>query len=311
MNDSQPSRLRILLVEDNPGDARLVRETLLAAGGGYEVEWVDCVSAARERLAQQTYDLVIVDLLLPPESRGIVSFRRIHEQAPLIPKLVLTSLNDEGLAVEAVQAGAQDYLFKGFIDGPSLVRAVKYALERHKLVTELRALSLTDELTGLNNRRGFFFLAQQELKVARRTGRGGLLVFVDLDGMKRINDANGHQEGDRALVETSRILRETFRESDIIARLGGDEFTVLTVSADEDDADAIKARIAQAVARHNGRPDRSYLLTLSCGIARFDPAGSDTLEDLLARADAALYAEKRNRPEAADATPGDGELPVT
>jgi len=295
MKDISARRIKILLVEDNPGDARLVREALAAAGDEYNLDWVDRVSGAEERLAREQYDLVIVDLLLPPETRGILSFRRVHEQAPLIPKLVLTSLNDEALAVEAVQAGAQDYLFKGLIDGPSLIRAITYALERDRLVTELRALSLRDELTGLNNRRGFFFLAEQELKVARRTGRGCLLVFVDLDGMKQINDSNGHQEGDRALVGAAAILRETFRESDIIARLGGDEFTVLTIAAGEDSAAAVQERLRQAVTRHNARPDRSYALTLSCGVAQFDPTGAETLEDLLARADASLYEEKKNR----------------
>jgi len=302
MNDDAERPIRILLLEDNPGDARLVREALADAHGRYELTWADRLSVGLEKATAEEYDLLIVDLLMPPESRGIITFTRVHAQAPLVPKLVLTSWDDEELAVKAVQAGAQDYLIKSQIDGPGLLRAIRHALERYRLVTELRELSLRDELTGLHNRRGFFLLAEQQLKVAKRTRQNLLLFYVDLDGMKRVNDTYGHLEGDRALAEAAAVLRDTFRESDILARLGGDEFAVLSIAASDQSAAGIRARLDRAVRAHNRGRERPYKLSLSAGMARFDAtADADAaLEELMARADAELYERKRERQNGGD-----------
>ncbi|MCX7766224.1 MAG: diguanylate cyclase, partial [Candidatus Sumerlaeia bacterium] len=123
--------------------------------------------------------------------------------------------------------------------------------ERKWLEEELRALSLNDALTGLYNRRGFFTLAEQQLKIAQRTRQGLLLMFADLDGLKWINDHLGHQEGDRALVTVAKILKECFRSSDIIARLGGDEFAVLAVASRKEGTATILERLQKKIAEYN------------------------------------------------------------
>ena len=153
---------------------------------------------------------------------------------------------------------------------PTIIVNARDLTERHRLQAELRRMSVTDDLTGLNNRRGFFMLAEQEMKLARRLKKDLLLVFVDLDDFKSINDTHGHHVGDQALAETADILRTTFRESDVLARLGGDEFVALAMFSPEETDDVIETRLHQTLAEHNGRAGRRYALSISTGMARFD-----------------------------------------
>jgi len=145
----------------------------------------------------------------------------------------------------------------------------------------LRTAALTDELTGLKNRRGFIALGDHQLKVARRTGCDVLVLYADLDGFKRINDTFGHAEGDRALREVADVLRNTFRDTDVIARLGGDEFTVMLTGGDRSTADTVKERVRTALDARNALPGRAYPLALSIGVARFDRDRAMSLDDLL------------------------------
>lgn len=160
---------------------------------------------------------------------------------------------------------------------------------------QLRALSLVDELTGLYNRRGFLTLATQQLKLCDRTMRPALVVFVDLDGMKRINDELGHEFGDQALIETANILRHCFRYSDVVSRLGGDEFVALAIDAAEDTADTIQRRLYEKLTEVNLKPDRAFELQFSIGMAPYDPSRAEMVEEVLARADSLMYEQKRAR----------------
>ena len=163
-------------------------------------------------------------------------------------------------ATEAVRKGAQDYLIKGNVDGALLVRSIRYAVERKRAEEAIRALSLEDELTGLANRRGFFTLAEQQLKVARRTKTGLFLLFADVDGLKATNDRFGHAEGDRLIRDAARILRATFRDSDIVARIGGDEFVVLMIQTDDTAPAQFLARLAAEIERRNAGEKRVSLV---------------------------------------------------
>lgn len=160
---------------------------------------------------------------------------------------------------------------------------------------QLRALSLVDELTGLYNRRGFLTLATQQLKLCDRSMRTAMVVFVDLDGMKRINDQLGHEYGDQALIETASVLRQCFRYSDVVARLGGDEFVVLAVEADPPTAELVTERLYEKLDEMNQKPDRAFQLQFSVGIAPYDPTKSEMVEEVLARADNLMYESKRER----------------
>lgn len=174
--------------------------------------------------------------------------------------------------------------------------------ERIKTEAEVRRLSLTDELTGLYNRRGFLLLGEQQLRIARRTNTAGWLVFADLDGLKKVNDAFGHEAGDEMIIETARLLRENFRETDVIGRLGGDEFVVFAISPD-DRSETIRARLQAAINRLNRAHAHRYQLSMSIGIVQCEPQAADPMAELLVQADEAMYCEKH-------AKRGEEHLPV-
>lgn len=157
---------------------------------------------------------------------------------------------------------------------------------------EFRKLSLTDELTGLYNRRGFLTVAIQQLKMASRFNGEICLLYIDLDDLKLINDRFGHKEGDVALIETSNVLRRTFRESDIIARIGGDEFAVLAIGT-TDSCNNLAARLEENLKDVNSIIDRGYTLSLSIGTAYCNPQNPSSIEELLIQADKAMYEKKR------------------
>ena len=159
-----------------------------------------------------------------------------------------------------------------------------------RMAEQLRDQSWEDELTGLKNRRGFLATAEPRLALAKRTRAEVSLVFVDLNGMKGINDRFGHAEGDQALRKTASLLTRAIRESDIPARLGGDEFVMLLWGGEEAEA-AVRQRLAALLAE---QPPGPYRLSFSVGVARFDPANPVTIQQLLARADAAMYKAKRS-----------------
>ena len=175
-----------------------------------------------------------------------------------------------------------------------LMRAVRCAAKQYMLQEELGNLALTDELTGLYNRRGFMALAERQLKIGRRSGRGMLLFVMDVDRLKQINDSFGHLQGDRVLKRTAEVLEETFRDSDVLARLGGDEFAVLAVEASGHSEATIKTRLFECL-KSISAEQHGYEISLSVGVARFDPRNRTSIEELMVKADRAMYEQKRRR----------------
>lgn len=171
---------------------------------------------------------------------------------------------------------------------------------------ELIALRLAtmDELTSLSNRRGFETLAAHALGLCRRLGKRAVLLFVDLDGFKPINDRFGHAEGDRALASFAKILKETFRDSDVVARLGGDEFAVLATNVGIDELGPALARMRQSVDAHNRTAQRGYDLRYSVGAVEFDATRHGDVAALIAEADAMMYEQKRRRAAAPGSSQG-------
>ncbi len=165
--------------------------------------------------------------------------------------------------------------------------------KRKMMEQEIREMSITDQLTELYNRRGFLTLAEQQLKSAKRSKKRMTLLFLDSDGLKSINDALGHEEGDKALNDTADILRQTFRESDIIARIGGDEFAVLAVDSADMNSEIITLRLQQNVDNFNAKKYRQYNISLSWGSAIYDPDSALSLNKLMSLADELMYAQKR------------------
>ena len=165
--------------------------------------------------------------------------------------------------------------------------------ERKIFEEKLKTLSITDDLTGLLNRRGFFAMAERQLAIASCTGGRLYLIYADLDNMKWINDNKGHSVGDKALVETSRLLQETFRDGDIIARVGGDEFTILLSDHDEKSKQNVLDRFDSKLATYNSQKNREYELLISTGMVKHDSNSPCSLEELMSQADRLMYENKR------------------
>jgi diguanylate cyclase (GGDEF)-like protein len=293
--------ITVLLIEDNPIDVGVI-EAALAGASRYGRETFVSVGTRSlaeglARLRAGGVDVVLLDLHLP-DSHGLDTLSAVRGVTTEVPIVVQTAVADEDAALLALQGGAQDYLLKEEIDARSLARALRYAIERQRTQVALLSLSFTDELTGLHNRRGFTMLAQQELALLGRQKRNALLLFVDLDRFKEVNDTHGHLEGDAALVAVAELLRNTFRRSDIIGRVGGDEFLVLVADTRERSDDLILTRLRERVAAENASGRRPYALALSVGMAEATPETTGTapsLDALMAVADAALYEEKRRK----------------
>jgi diguanylate cyclase (GGDEF)-like protein len=181
----------------------------------------------------------------------------------------------------------------------TLAAAVTWRRQSEKalrsLSTEMEQLALSDELTGLRNRRGFLVLADQALRMARRAKVKCVLVFVDLDGLKRINDTRGHAAGDALIADAGRVLANVFRESDVVGRVGGDEFAVFALLDEHDGATAVNHRLRDEIDRFNAQAVPSMRLSMSVGIEEIAPSADIPLDTLLARADRAMYERKRRR----------------
>jgi diguanylate cyclase (GGDEF)-like protein len=164
---------------------------------------------------------------------------------------------------------------------------------RDDAVVALNTLSLTDVLTGLYNRRGFFVQAEHLHKVSRRRRAKSAVIFADIDGLKRVNDELGHDRGDAAIRDAAFVFRQAFRQADVVSRLGGDEFVAYTL--DDEHPGVILERIQANLDAFNLMEERPYVLSLSAGIVQCDPASDETLSDYLLQADERMYAQKRSR----------------
>jgi two-component system cell cycle response regulator len=285
--------IRILLVSKDR-EARRLRDLLESNGSKrFRVTHVQGIEPVAEFLAREGADVLLLDIG-PDQSRGRAIVHAAASAAPLVPTVILSESESESLAVESLQQGAQDFLAKGRLDRAVLARSLRYAIERHRLQRTLQSLSLIDDLTSLHNRRGFLALAGQQLRLILRKG-SALLVYLDLDDLKAINDTYGHLEGNRALIGTANILRACFRQSDIIARLGGDEFCVLMTNACKDSAQQVRKRLQQRIDFTNALSASRFRLSLSVGIADVPAVRQPPLEELLRLADALMYDQKRNK----------------
>ena len=291
----QQRPIKILLVESDREFMDELRERFSSVRQvDFVLEWAGELSGALAKLTQGGIDAILIDLDLP-DSTGMVTFERTYAFAPDVPIIVLTDEADEDIAIATVQGGAQDYMVKSEVEASTLARSVRHAIERHRLLSALRSLSLIDDLTGLYNRRGFSDLGEQYLKLAKRSGRGITMVYLDLDHFKTINDSLGHHVGDRALIRVADILKATFRRSDIIARLGGDEFGVLALEASGESSELLIQRLRERVVEFNHSGREPYQLSVSIGMARHENDMRIRLDELVAEADNAMYHEKHGK----------------
>src|SRR5579864_7992713 len=287
---SEPNR--ILLIEDNPGDALLVQLMLEEAGDPvFVLTHVGRIGDALEPVKSGSIDCALVDLSLP-DADGLEGVERLRELAPEVPMIVLTGRDDLDLAIAALQSGAQDYLIKGKVDSGLLMRAVRYAVERKRAEVALAFQALHDQLTGLPNRALFIDRLNQALASRGRRKTTVAVLFLDLDRLKVVNDSLGHSAGDEVIIEVARRVAGVLRPGDTVARFGGDEFLVLCQDlSGPDECIFIAKRLFEAVREPMDVAGAQIVLTASLGIA---VAGEpyETGDALIRSADAAMYRAK-------------------
>lgn len=284
--------VRVLVVEDNPGDARLIAEWLGSDPAVFEVEHVDNLAAALTRIDVGRTDVVLLDLGLP-DSTGIETLQCVRRAAPQLPVVVLSGSEDQGLAIRAVRAGAQDFLAKGLYTEELLRRSLRYSMERRRTEERLDFLATHDNLTGLANRNQLMENLRQAIAHSGRHKRYAALLILDIDNIGRINDTLGHSFGDEVIRSTAKRLGTCVRQGDTVARLGGDEFCVLLADlAHESDANVVAQKILQVMYQIFAIGQEELRMTVSIGGALCPQNGTEP-EALLKNADVALYRAKQ------------------
>ncbi len=285
--------IRILLVEDNPADARLLSEFLAEAENFYfDLVRVARLGDALRRLGTERFDVMLLDLSLP-DAQGLETVARAYKHGA--PIVVLTGSDDKDLAIRALREGAQDYLVKGQIETALLERSIRYAIERHRSEEMIEQYAYYDRLANLPNRNLLNDRLQQAILAARRENQLVALLIADLDRFKEVNDALGHQFGDLLLHQIGPRLKAKLRESDTVARLGGDEFAILLPSVESAGAAIeVAGKVLKALEEPFVIGGLNIDIEASIGISVFPEHGADA-DTLFKRADVAMYVAKETR----------------
>ncbi len=285
---------KILLIEDNEGDIRLLQELLMATHRDkFLVEPVRTLQEGMEKLESPEggYEAVLADLSLPDsDDVNIVSV--IQSYQPQMPIIVLTGRDSDELAIRVMQMGAQDYLVKGQGDGHLICRAIGYAIERKKSEQRLIGLTQYDSLTGLANRTLFRKQLNHALIRADKSKYPVALIFIDLDRFKNINDAFGYDAGDQLLKQVGQRLSTCTSDGDTIARLGGDQFTIVLEGTTSIDDGALMARkIIKIMIKPFDLEGQEVFVTPSIGITIYPHDGTEE-HNLMGNADTAMCRAK-------------------
>jgi diguanylate cyclase (GGDEF)-like protein len=312
--------MRILVVEDDEVDAMAVRRSLTRAGAGtFEVVDVNRLGDATAILSQHPFDCILLDLDLP-DSRGLATVLALINDDNSTAIVVLTGRDSQRLAIEAVAAGAQDYLSKDELGSGMLVRSITYAVARQALSVELRTRTMAlaeanerllraesrlrdlaehDTLTGVLTRRAFEICLGGELHHHRNAGGRFALFFCDLDGFKSVNDRLGHHAGDQVLVACVKRIRSCVRSADLVGRVGGDEFLLLCRDlSSEEQIERLAERLAARMSEPIDLDGRRIEVGVSIGIVVVGdgstevPEGPAGITTLVSQADVAMYAAK-------------------
>ena len=303
--DSADAKIKILVIENNMADAKLIKEFLSETSDGiYHIEYAGRLSEGIKKILENKFDAVLLDLNLP-DSEGLNTISGFILKDKNVPVIILTGLDDLSIATKSLNEGVQDYLVKGQFDGKTLKRSIKYAIERKKLEVEksqfeselnalknqYRFLSFHDSLTGLYNRIYF----DEELKKINsgiKRFKPITIISIDINNLKDVNDRDGHEQGDILIAETAKILSSVIRKTDILARIGGDEFCAILPKADRAIANKRKKELSEKIKAYNSQSEK-IKIDVAIGIASTQENESISIYDVIKRSDEGMYASKR------------------
>lgn len=289
-----PTMRKILMIDDDRLQFRITQGHFKNFQAEiYELEWAATFEDGLARLLAGGYAACLLDYQLGPKD-GLQLIREAIAAGCRTPIVFLTADTSSHVDIEAMNAGALDYLIKGEISPRSLERSLRYALKLGDTLEALRQLATRDQLTGILNRREFDRIMAEEAERSQRFGQPLALVMVDIDHFKAVNDTCGHQAGDAVLKEVAKILIAQLRSVDRVARFGGEEFALILVQTGQAAAGEVAQRVVEAVAANpvvlEGGP--TLKLTISAGVAVL-PNDVSRIDLLVGAADRSLYAAKR------------------
>jgi len=284
----------ILLVEDSASDVEIVRSLLDdSEEKHFRVTHALDIAIALLRLSECTFDVVLLDLSLPPDSRSLNGLFAIQNRVPTLPIIILTGHDDEALALKAVESGAQDYLLKDKSQSNTLKIAISYAIQRKRFEDNITRRANYDSLTGLANRMLFEHRLEMALARIQRSGQGIGVLFLDLDDFKHVNDTLGHAAGDLLLKEIAGRMVQCVRPYDTIARIGGDEFAILIEDIkDPYNCAAIAQKFIDVISKPMAMDMLRITVGVSIGIATYNPTDKAGPVSLIDQADTAMYRAK-------------------
>lgn len=287
--------MKILVIEDNPDDVFFLSEMLQHGNpqSNYyreklNITHADCLKKALLILTKRKFDIIFIDLMLP-DSEGPIAVRKIYKVAPSIPIIVLSGYINKEISQKTIKEGAQDCLIKGHIDFEIVTRSIFYAIERKKADEQLKKMAFYDQVTGLSNYTHLIMRLDAMLKHAQRNKENVIILFIDVDHFKKINDKWGHDTGNKALKAVAQLLSKSVRKTDLVARIGGDEFVIVldSVSSREFIVEFVGKLIKCLNVPHVINKQK-LLIQASIGISQFPENGDDALI-LLKKADQAMY----------------------
>jgi len=281
------NKTQFIVVDDDETLLDVLKRFL--AMKGHDCEVFSSAEAALVHIANTPCDILITDIVMPG-MKGLQLTKEVRLSWPDTNVIVMTGFIDDFSYDQAIEAGASDFIKK-----PFTMHEMMFRIQHVHLQKKLREMSNSDELTGLYNRRGFYAISQQQLKVANRAKREVALLFADMDKFKSINDQWGHQKGDEALVAMADILKQTFRESDLIARISGDEFALLLIDTPEKNLSIVFNRLQKNIDAFNIHPGVMFNLSLSVGMAVYDHDRPCSIDELLKQADRRMYEQKQRK----------------
>ncbi len=263
------------------------------------------IDRALRMISDKSPDVLLLDSTLA-RNFALCMVIQVRDKIPTLPVVLLPDIcgaleaqspSGESGSLTRLGCVSKDVVESALAASDAIARTMRFT--HGQLQHALLQMIWRDDLTGLHNRRGFMALATQHLRCACDMGQPMVMFFADVDGLKSINDRFGHAEGDRALARAAACIEQTFRKFDLTARLSGDEFIALTVEVPGRSTAAIRRRLQAKLDHYSGV---EYKLSLSVGVAHFDPASPVTLQELMRQADVALYRHKRRDWWAADCT---------
>ena len=294
-HSKKQAQLSVLMVENDPDDFYLLSHMLQAAKKKlYTVSHASNLLECLELLRARRFDVILLDLGLG-DSQGMNTLETVIKSGISVPTIVLTGIDNEELGEQAIKLGAEDYLPKAEVSPFMLSRAVNVAIERHRLLSELRRQATRDSLTGLYNRAALFDKLNFLIEHMERNNTHLAAAMVDLDGFKTINDTLGHRVGDDVIMQASNRLRQGLRRSDLAARYGGDEFVLLLTNyqSTHDVMEVMEKKhkiLCQPMTVYHKSQYKRVTVGASVGVAEWHKGM--TASELLSKADQAMYQTK-------------------